>query len=502
MLFNSLTYLLFLAVVVLLYWNSNRAVRLWLILVSSLVFYGFWRWEYVPVMLGAVGVSYLSALRVGSSTSEKGRRLWLQIGVCANLTMLLYFKYTIFVLNNLAGISGYFGLKEFDVSWQIILPIGISFYTFQSISYIVDVYRGFYAPTRSFSLFAAYVTFFPQLIAGPILRPVEVMPQLERRPHFKPQDIAEGMKLILSGLFLKVVLADNLATFVDNAFAVPAATLSALDVWVMAFLFGFQIYFDFSAYSQIAIGSARLMGIRFPKNFDFPYFATSPRDFWKRWHISLSSWIRDYLYLPLAGRVPRDVSKGGLAVASDVESLSQRKALVALAATWILMGLWHGASWTFALWGIWHCALVMMYRLVTSYKKHSSSKWYTSVLGWACTLPLVMLGWIPFRAGSISDVFVMFNSVINPTAYLNFDQLSSGYLWAILPINIDPISYLVSAVILSGMTLVWAFKTYVSDRLKDHKPTILAFDAVVLSFQSGLVFIYLRPIEQFIYFQF
>lgn len=502
MLFNSLTYLLFLAVVFLFYWNSNRSVRLWVILVSSLVFYGFWRWEYVPIMLATVGISYLSALLIDSSSSATGRRRWLVTGVSANLAMLFYFKYSMFMLDNLSGISSYFGLKELDFSWQVVLPIGISFYTFQSISYIVDVYRGYCAPTRSFSLFAAYVTFFPQLVAGPILRSGEIMPQLEQGPRLKPLDLSEGLKLILSGLFLKVVLADNIAPFVDNAFAVPTATLSALDVWVMAFLFGFQIYFDFSAYSQIAIGSARLFGVSFPKNFDFPYFAASPRDFWKRWHISLSSWIRDYLYLPIAGRMPRDVSKGGLSVATDVQSLSQRRGLGALAITWMLMGLWHGASWTFALWGMWHCALIIVYRTVTRYAKETPVKWHISVVGWACTLPLVMLGWIPFRAETISDTFSMFKKVLIPFSYINIDQLSSGYLWAIFPINIDPVSYLVAAGTLSGMIIVWVFKKYIAERFKCHDLISFYFGVVVLSIQSFLVFIYLRPVDQFIYFQF
>ena len=219
------------------------------------------------------------------------------------------------------------------------------------------MYRGVVRPGRDFILFADYVIFFPQLVAGPILRAGEVIWQLDERPRFDIGDITAGVRRILLGLFMKSVLADNIARFVDRGFATPVESLGAIDVWTLAFLFVFQIYFDFAGYSHVAIGSARLMGIRFPDNFNFPYLARSPRDFWRRWHISLSSWIRDYVYLPLAGTRFHDESRGGLVVA-DAGTADAWSRFRALWLTWALMGLWHGANWAFVVWGLWHAALV------------------------------------------------------------------------------------------------------------------------------------------------
>ncbi len=238
------------------------------------------------------------------------RRFWLFVSLLGNLGSLFYFKYLGFALTNLQMVVDVFGLEWRLPHPDILLPLGISFYTFQTMSYTIDVYRGFIKAEKDLLLFSTYVVFFPQLVAGPILRAVEVIPWLLKKPHWEWSNLSIGIKRILGGLFLKVVLADNIAEFVDVGFGVDVGYLSAIDVWTLAFLFGFQIYFDFSAYSHIAIGSAKLMGIDFPENFNFPYFSTSAREFWKRWHISLSSWIRDYLYLPLCGVKVKDESTG------------------------------------------------------------------------------------------------------------------------------------------------------------------------------------------------
>ena len=224
--------------------------------------------------------------------------------MCAAIWASYYFLNIFsFFAENFSGLASLFGIEiQIDTFfYNIILPLGISFYTFQTISYTVDVYRGFIKAEKEFVLFATYVTFFPQLVAGPILRAKEVIPQLDKKPLFKLDDLKSGLRKITFGLFLKVVLADNIAPLVDVGFSSDPNLLSAIDVWTLAFLFGFQIYFDFAAYSFIAIGCARVMGMTFPENFNFPYSSISPKEFWKRWHISLSSWIRDYLYLPLAG---------------------------------------------------------------------------------------------------------------------------------------------------------------------------------------------------------
>lgn len=341
MIFNSITYLVFLPVVVLLYWILPYRSRLILIFGASLTFYGFWRVEFLPLLLLSVSVDYLVARRMPSST-DYGRKRLLLVSLFVNLGLLFYFKYLIFFADNAIGFANLLGIEIDPIALKIILPLGISFYTFQTISYTVDVYRGLIKPEKDFILYGCYVTFFPQLIAGPVLRAAEVMHQFARRVPFSWDDITAGSWRVLFGLFLKVVLADNIAPFVDSGFAMPVSTMSAIDVWTLAFIFGFQIYFDFSAYSHIALGSARMMGICFPENFNFPYIATSPKDFWRRWHISLSSWIRDYLYLPLAGIKVHGRSVGGLANAT-VDKKHQK----ALFFTWAIMGLWHGANWTF-----------------------------------------------------------------------------------------------------------------------------------------------------------
>jgi alginate O-acetyltransferase complex protein AlgI len=354
MLFNSLTYLVLLFSVIVLYWILPYRARLILIFSASLIFYGFWRIEFLPVMLFSVVVDYLVALRMPMSVKAIKKRLLL-VSLVTNIGLLFYFKYLIFFSENAIGFANLVGASIDPLVLNIILPLGISFYTFQTISYTVDVYRGYIKPEKDFVLYGCYVTFFPQLIAGPVLRAKEVIHQFKERQPFSWDHIAIGLRRIVYGLFLKVVIADNISPLVDEGFSMPLEAMSAVDVWTMAFLFGFQIYFDFSAYSHIALGSARLMGICFPENFNFPYIASSPKDFWGRWHISLSSWIRDYLYLPLAGVHVHDRSVGGLANAT-VDNKKNKT----LFTTWAIMGLWHGANWTFILWGIYHSIVIFL----------------------------------------------------------------------------------------------------------------------------------------------
>jgi alginate O-acetyltransferase complex protein AlgI len=485
LIFNSVTYLLFLTIVVVLYWQLPRRPRLWLIFLGSLVFYGFWRVEFLPVMLASTLVDYWAARAIQASALPGRRKLFLGISLGVNLGLLFYFKYLIFFSENAIGVLRFLGFDVPPLAFSIILPLGISFYTFQTVSYTVDVYRGFIRPEKDFILYGCFVTFFPQLVAGPILRAREVIPQLDQRPRFQLEDLSAGIRRVLAGLFLKVVLADNLAPLVDAGFAQSTASLSALDVWTLAFLFGFQIYFDFSGYSHIAIGCARMMGIRFPENFDFPYLATSPRDFWKRWHISLSSWIRDYLYLPLAGEQVQDRSSGGLATAVDT-SRPQRSTR-ALFESWAIMGLWHGANWTFVLWGLYHAMLVYVYRR-TSRRFEGLPEWLQSSGGFAITVPLAMLGWIPFRAESVSVALQMFAKLVDPREYL----------WLGMREN----SYLVAALVMVAMVLAWTVRESALPMLQRYPLALSVALTTTLGAMIALIFIFLRPINQFIYFQF
>ena len=486
MIFNSVTFLLFLAVTVALYWVLPRRARLWMLFLSSLTFYGFWRVEFVPVMLASAVTDYLVSLRMARTDEARRRKVLLGISLAVNLGLLLYFKYLIFFADNVVVLANVLGFETDPVAWNIILPLGISFYTFQTISYTVDVYRGFIEPERDFVTYGCYVTFFPQLVAGPVLRAREVIPQLTKRPSFQSDDLAEGLRRVLYGLFLKVVLADNVAPLVDAGYAVDVATLSALDVWTLAFLFGLQIYFDFSAYSHIAIGAARMMGIVFPENFAFPYAATSPRDFWRRWHISLSSWIRDYVYLPLAGVPVRDRSTGGLATAVDQPSAA--KMTRALFLTWAIMGLWHGAAWTFVLWGVYHAMFVYGYRRLGPVLERVPEA-IRGVAGWAVTLPLAMLSWVAFRADGLGVTFTMYARVLDPTAY--------GSLG--LSRNV----YLVTALLTAATIGAYLVATYVLPVLRRGPRAVWAtVESAAYGVAIALVFVFLRPITQFIYFQF
>lgn len=324
--------------------------------------------------------------------------------------------------------------------------------------------------------------FFPQLVAGPVLRAAEVIHQFANRVQFEWDDVFTGARRVLYGLFLKVVLADNIAPIVDKGFETPLLAMSALDVWTLAFLFGFQVYFDFSAYSHIAIGSARMMGIRFPENFNFPYLATSPKDFWRRWHISLSSWIRDYLYLPLAGVKAHDRSVGGLATAT-----TDRRHTKALFLSWGIMGLWHGANWTFLIWGLYHAVMISIYRAVEPATRGFSHwlKWWG---GLAVTLPTMMLAWIPFRADSLPMAIAMWAKLFNPAAYT----------WLGLREN----DYLVAALVLVGVLLTYAIKERLLPRLARFPVAAWSGDTLSVAVMAALVVVYLRPINQFIYFEF
>ena len=481
MIFNSLVYLLLLLIVVIFYWLLPYRARLILILSASLIFYGFWKIEFIPVLLFSVIVDWWVSLKM-LKCHKRHKYFLLLSSLITNLSLLFYFKYLIFFANNSIGFANFLGAELDPIALKIILPLGISFYTFQTISYTVDVYRGVIKPEKNFILFACYVTFFPQLVAGPILRAKEVIPQFTNRSSFSFDYILVGIRFILFGLFLKVVLADNISVLVDGGFTIDLNSLSAIDVWTLAFLFGFQIYFDFSGYSFIAIGSARMMGIIFPNNFNFPYISSSPKDFWKRWHISLSSWVRDYLYLPLNKQKSEDNSKGGFKKISK-SSVGNKSLFL----TWGLMGFWHGVNWTFLMWGIYHAILIYIYRIIEPSTQNFTHQ-LKSLGGILITLPLIMLSWIPFRASSLSDTLVMWTKIINPYAYT----------WLGMRENI----YLITFLILVFFFIVYLFKEKILPKLNHMKFIIISLDIILIAIIFSTVLIFFRTINQFIYFQF
>ena len=481
MIFNSLVYLLLLLIVVIFYWLLPYRARLILILSASLIFYGFWKIEFIPVLLFSIIVDWWVSLKM-LKCHKRHKYFLLLSSLITNLSLLFYFKYLIFFANNSIGFANFLGAELDPIALKIILPLGISFYTFQTISYTVDVYRGVIKPEKNFILFACYVTFFPQLVAGPILRAKEVIPQFTNRSSFSFDYILVGIRFILFGLFLKVVLADNISVLVDGGFTIDLNSLSAIDVWTLAFLFGFQIYFDFSGYSFIAIGSARMMGIIFPNNFNFTYISSSPKDFWKRWHISLSSWVRDYLYLPLNKQKSEDNSKGGFKKISK-SSVGNKSLFL----TWGLMGFWHGVNWTFLMWGIYHAILIYIYRIIEPSTRNFTHQ-LKSLGGILITLPLIMLSWIPFRASSLSDTLVMWTKIINPYAYTWFGMRENIYL--------------ITFLILVFFFIVYLFKEKILPKLNHMKFIIISLDIILIAIIFSTVLIFFRTINQFIYFQF
>ena len=395
MLFNSFEFLLFLPIVFLLYWfvfKPRRLQNLFLV-VASYVFYGWWDWRFLCLIALTSFFSYASGLLL---ERYEGRRKTQQLvsaaNIVLNLAILAVFKYYNFFMDNLAALFRSVGYELDWVTLDIILPVGISFYTFQALSYTIDVYRRQIRPTHDLVEFFAYISFFPQLVAGPIERATNLLPQFQHERHFDYARAVDGMRQILWGLFKKLVIADNCASIV-NSFWNDYNELSGLSLLALGVLFTFQIYSDFSGYSDIAIGCARLFGISLKQNFNFPYFSRSIPEFWRRWHISLMTWFRDYIYFPLGG-----------------SRCARWKVIRNTLIVFFVSGLWHGANWTFICWGIYHACLIALYILLGINTKAkdvvAQGRWWPSlkeVCQLTVTFFLVVIGWILFRAESMTQ---------------------------------------------------------------------------------------------------
>ncbi len=390
MLFNSFTYLLFLPLVVVLHFALPHRSRWILLLAASYVFYMSWNPTYLLLILASTIVSYVAAIGIGRVDSARARFHLVTACLCANLGLLFAFKYWNFFNDSAGVLVGWFGLEWRVPDLDVLLPIGISFYTFQTLGYVIDVYRREVPPERHLGRFALYVAFFPQLVAGPIERARNLMPQITALHRFDWERICLGLQLILWGLFKKVVIADRLAIYVDTVYDNPAAH-DPSSFLIATYAFAFQIYCDFSGYSDIAIGSASLLGFRLMKNFETPYFATSITDFWRRWHISLSTWLRDYLYIPLGG------NRRGV-----------NRTYANLLITMLLGGLWHGASWNFVIWGAIHGGLLALSRRTLPFRDRlygltGLPNWVRDGVRVVITFHLVCFAWIFFRAATLAD---------------------------------------------------------------------------------------------------
>ncbi len=396
MLFNSIEYLFFLPIVFILYWSLNKQLKAQnlLVLAASYFFYGLWDYRFLSLIIISSFADYFIGLNLPKAASKQKKNLLLTLSLLINFGFLLYFKYCNFFIESFVDLSAMLGFTANLQTLNIILPVGISFYTFQTLSYTIDIYRGSLQPTKSALNFFTYVAFFPQLVAGPIERAAKLLPQIELKRTFDYDQAKDGMRQILWGLFKKVVIADNCALFVNPIFD-NYQELSGSVLIVGAILFSFQIYCDFSGYSDIAIGTAKLLGIQLMQNFATPYFARDIAEFWRRWHISLSTWFRDYLYIPLGG--------------SRVGKILQLRNIFAI---FLVSGFWHGANWTFIFWGLIHALCYIPQTLANTNRKFlgtvAESKIFPGlqeIYRMIQTFTIVTLAWIFFRSPSIGDSF-------------------------------------------------------------------------------------------------
>ncbi|WP_375170552.1 MBOAT family O-acyltransferase [Marinobacter sp.] len=472
MVFSSNIFLfLFLPAFLGVYYLTPFRHRSWVILLGSYAFYAWWRVDFLLLFVAVTLWNYLIGLgihRAGLGTARARR--WVGIGVAGDLATLGYFKYANFGVDSLNDIFLSLGYQPLELA-HIILPIGISFYIFQAISYVVDVYRGDTEPTRRFVDFAAFIALFPQLIAGPVLRYKDLADQFADRTHSLDK-FGEGATRFMQGFVKKVLIADSIAPLADGAFGL--ADPSTADAWLGILAYTAQLYFDFSGYSDMAIGLGLMMGFRFPENFKQPYISQSITEFWRRWHISLSSWLRDYLYIPLGGN--RNGTVG-----------TYRNLLL----TMLLGGLWHGANWTFLLWGAWHGGLLAIERALGV----SGSARQFRLGRWVMTFLFVMLGWVTFRASGLEEALAFYQ------ALFSFDALglSPAYWQDIAGLNLAVLVLAYAVVLLMGLRdrLGWSPDTALAGRLQAAVPALLVpvFLLTVLKLSA-------ESFSPFLYFQF
>ena len=393
MLFNSFVFLCFFVVFFAIYWSMPRKALYWqnaVLLLASYVFYGWWDWRYLSLISLASLTSLLGALGIEDKPSYKKPILFIVLLV--HLGMLAYFKYAGFFVSSLMLALNSIGFKMYLVYLQIALPVGISFFTFQSLSYAIDVYRRNLTASRSWREYFSFVSFFPQLVAGPIERAGNLLPQIQQQRYFNFENAGKGLQLILWGLIKKMMVADVCAPVVDSIFS-NSETASLTELWWGIFLFGVQIYCDFSAYSEMAMGLALLLGFQLMQNFNYPYFATNIQAFWKRWHISLTTWFKDYIFLPLGG-----------------SRVGKNRLLLNIVIVFLISGLWHGANFTFLAWGFYHAILYGVYIIWLA-------KWQIRVpalFGWFFTFFCVLVGWVFFRAADIWQAGTYIEGLFSP----------------------------------------------------------------------------------------
>ena len=489
MLFNSIEYLIFFPLVVAIYFSIAPKRRWAVLLAASYFFYMYWKPSYALLLVTSTVVDYVAALRMGAMTDRRSRRPYLVLSLASNLGLLFAFKYLGFFTESARSIATWLAIPQAEalphVDW--LLPVGISFYTFQTLGYAIDVYRGDRPPERHLGIFALYVSFFPQLVAGPIERSTRLLPQFRRLVGFDIEKAKSGAALIVWGLFKKIVIADHLALIVDRVYADPQAFAGPGFV-VATIFFAFQIYCDFSGYADIAVGSARVMGFDLMANFDRPYVSRSASEFWRRWHISLSTWFRDYLYLPLGGNrvaIPRWYAN--------------------LFIVFLISGLWHGANWTFVVWGAFHGALLIISHLISPYSSRivdflGLKQWKRTLnlIALGRTFSLVCIGWVFFRATDMFDaLYILKNLAVGWDGLLNPEHWVSSVM-------IDrPFEFVLGVISIVLLELAqWLRSQGALATPLFHQPIWIRWPAVYALLIAILVLYTRSGAQQFIYFQF
>ncbi|WP_020410964.1 MBOAT family O-acyltransferase [Hahella ganghwensis] len=470
MVFSSNIFLfLFLPAFLAVYYLTPYRGKSLVILIGSYLFYAWWRVDFLLLFVAVTFWNYWIGINISNalSGSVKAKR-WVALGVAGNLGTLGYFKYANFGVDSLNALLTGLGFQPFEIM-HVILPIGISFYIFQAISYIVDVYRGDTEPTRRFIDFAAFIALFPQLIAGPVLRYKDLADQFYDRTHTVDK-FSEGASRFMQGFVKKVIIADTIAPLVDNLYALENPT--AADAWLGALAYAAQLYFDFSGYSDMAIGLGLMMGFRFIENFNQPYISQSITEFWRRWHISLSSWLRDYLYIPLGGN-----------------RFGTFNTYRNLFLTMLLGGLWHGANWTFVIWGAWHGIWLAIER----YLGWGDDRGRFLPFRWIFTFFLVLMGWVIFRAANVDEALKVYNAM-----FFSFEwSFSALYVESINSLQIFTLILAYVLIVLLGVRAKYA-------SARDMSATGLRFASVVLLplFALSILKLSAQNYSPFLYFQF
>lgn len=475
--FVSLEFVVFFIVVVSLYFTLKGRARLLMLMVASYFFYIYWNASYIVLILFTAGTDYITAIKIDNRPLEdkRGRRRWLLVSVVSNMVVLFTFKYFNFFADSIYELLTSLGVSVSPVTLDVLLPVGISFYTFQSMAYVIDVYRGDLRAERDLPRFLTFVAFFPQLVAGPIERATNLLPQFRVEHRWDYARTVEGFRFILWGAFKKLVIADRLAIYVNtvynNAHDYHGVTLISATVF-----FAIQIYCDFSGYSDMAVGTAKILGFDLMVNFRQPYLSRSIREFWRRWHISLSTWFRDYVYVPLGG------NRKGFG-----------RTLGNLFVVFLVSGLWHGANWTFVLWGVLHGSFIV---IETVGARAGWGRYIPSALRWPGTLVIVCVGWVFFRANTVDDAFYILGNMLNLSGVSSVEM---PFATSVLP----PLSeYLLSWALIGGL-LAYDFADNARSLWNVALHTRLRWVAYY-ALGAGIMFsfVYGLTTQTFIYFQF